>query len=208
MSRRDLLKECMTENVPLEDFRLAFCARCHQPECSRSTFGGTPFDQRVSSWKERLFTQVPRMDPSDPRFSDIASKQFKLLDLVPPAAQSSWDDPREKRRSLVQVPAAIEISPAPAEKEAPPVRFMTAQPSVPEPVPEPQVPETTRKADISRETVLLNTPRPQGGIMLPGAPSSPRPQEKADPWEAPAERPAEVRIEKGGRFRLGGSGVK
>lgn len=78
-NKPDFLKECMKGfgNVPLDDFNAAFCALCHNRDCARSNASTMLFDQRVLSWHDRLFTNVPTANPDDPAFDPIRSKEFK-----------------------------------------------------------------------------------------------------------------------------------
>lgn len=197
-TRRDWVKDCISEvaakgtQLSLPELKASFCDFCAQPECTRSLFGTSKFEQRVSTWKERLFTQVPRMQEGDPRFSAISSKGFIL---IPPEAllsksSGSWLDPRDVKPVSVSVPESVkgeESSPAPAQEEPAP-----AQPAPAAPTPEP----------MSREVVLINTPV-QRGIMLPGGTQTgPRPQR--DQWDAPQPvRPGEKVVQRGATVRFG-----
>jgi len=96
VSRRDLLRECNDKGAPLDEFQTGFCSRCVNPECSRSLYGQTRFDLRVNTWEDRLFSKVPQMDPSDPRFRTISGQKFLTLDTGRvPEIRGSWDDPRD-----------------------------------------------------------------------------------------------------------------
>ncbi len=72
----DYYTECNNQGVSENDFRLQFCSRCTRSDCSRSAVSGGGFTDRVQTWKERLFTQVPKLPPSDPRFAQIAAQSF------------------------------------------------------------------------------------------------------------------------------------
>ena len=74
---RDFFNECNNMGVPEEDFRRIWCIRCVQPECHRSHKGKSRFEARVSTWEERLFTGVPRMPETDPRYHVLASQKFE-----------------------------------------------------------------------------------------------------------------------------------
>ncbi len=112
----DHLSTCNDQNVPFQDFELQFCQRCIQPECTRSQYGKSRFDQRALNWESRLFLNVPRMDPSDERFSTIAGKRFLTVAGVQPQVQSAWLDPREDRPVQVQVPVQL-VAPEPEALE-------------------------------------------------------------------------------------------
>lgn len=212
-NRRDCLRECNNQGVPLEDFRLAFCVRCLQPECTRSTYGSSKFDQRTQTWVERLFTQVPRMDPTDPRFQEISGQGFSTIDLAAnqdPGGGSAWLDPRDLKpeKTSIVVPAGF-IPPPPEEpviQEAP-----ASGPPVEVEVPKVQ-PASTGKvgSNLPREVLLMNTVGHEGAY-LPGAPSKPAVEPvKRDPWAAPEPvGPNEVIVKRGATVRFGGgSGVK
>jgi hypothetical protein len=87
VEKRDHLALCNDQGIPEVDFRRAFCDRCVQPECSRSRHGQSKFDQRVNSWRERFFTEVPRMAASDPRYSELAADRFPDL---PVSSGPTW----------------------------------------------------------------------------------------------------------------------
>lgn len=115
-SKRDLLKVCNDHAVPPEDFRQQFCIRCIQPECTRSQAGTSLFEKRIVTWKERLFTNPPRMTEEDPRYKIIRGKQFLSLDMkdVPEiGGRSSWVDPRDldsepHSSKIIEVEATVE----------------------------------------------------------------------------------------------------
>jgi len=185
MTRRDLLRECNDQKVPVEDFELAFCKRCYQPECPRSIFGTMKFDQRVATWHERLFTQVPRMDPSDPRVGVFGAKLFQMVEPPIPGVTSGWDDPRDIKTSSVSVPIDV----------AEPQLQLTP---TPEPLPPRMVSET-----LSQDVILINTPN-RSGIMLAGGASRPAPKTR-DAWDAPVPLSiGETLVKKGATIRFGG----
>lgn len=93
---RDYMHECNNLGVSEEDFQRIWCIRCVQQECHRSHQGKSRFEARVSTWEERLFTNVPRMPTSDPRYPDLANRAF-----VEP---ESW------KSSQVQVPSSWDLS--------------------------------------------------------------------------------------------------
>lgn len=109
---RDMMRECNTENQNVADFTTFWCARCISPECTRSRAKALSFNQRTATWEDRLFNQVARLDPSDPRYLPIAGQNFVELPVgergAPPSA---WVDPQE-------APTKPTITPVP-EKGAP-----------------------------------------------------------------------------------------
>ncbi len=92
---QDLLRECNDQSIPLEDFSRQFCARCLQPECTRSQHGTSAFEKRVTTWKDRLFDNIPRMPQEDPRYDRIHSKKFLVVDTSATPELQGWVDPRD-----------------------------------------------------------------------------------------------------------------
>jgi hypothetical protein len=198
--RRDYLKDChnqvsvqVKESLPLEDFSTAYCARCLQPECTRSAHGSSKFDQRVATWEDRLFLKVPRMDSSDPRFESISSKEFH------PVQESlvvhGWGATESDSAPKVEViPEKSQEEVEPAGQSEPACYF--------QPISTP--------SSISRDTLLLNT-SVQSEQYLPGAPKNSgslnNPKKKIDSWGASEQSmPSEVIVNAGATVRFG-SGV-
>lgn len=203
-NRRDFLKDChaqvskqVKEPLPFDTFGAAYCARCLQPECTRSTHGSTKFDQRVATWQDRLFLNVPRMDQDDPRFEDISRKEFtpiqESLVVRGWGGESSPEPQKEFVPELLNEPVIEEV---PTNDEPPQVYF---QP-------------TNTAPSISRDTLLMNTPV-SNEQYLPGAPRPSdalgRPKKTIDSWGAPEQStPSEVIVKAGATVRFGsGSGV-
>jgi hypothetical protein len=178
--RQDFLgSQCELGGLSIPDFQEAFCSRCSQPECSRSMYGKTRFDQRVQNWHARLFA-APTMNPADPRFKVITSQKFMSIDVSGPAhVSSAWLDPNE-----VEEPKSIVVS---AALDAPPV----------EPVVEVLAPR--------RVLPVVNTPF-QNGMMI--GPSTPAPAKDPWAAPVAPERPKETVVAPGGKIKLGGGGVK
>lgn len=199
--RRDFLKECHTqvvgqvkEPLPLTEFGSAYCARCLQPECSRSTHGTTKFDQRVATWKERLFLDVPKMDPNDPLFKSISSKDFQPVQesLVVLGWGDSDSDPQPVMDVTPEPPQVVAIKEP--EEQTPYFQPSNSTPS------------------ISRESLLLNT-SVESEQYLPGAPKSSgasnTPKKRIDSWGASEQStPSEVVVTAGATVQFrSGSGV-
>lgn len=201
MSKRDFLKDCNNLAVPMTEFTAVWCKQCLQSECSRSAHGTSKFDQRTQSWKERLFTDVSRMDPSDQRYQGIAGQGFELINPEPvtPGGDSAWVDPRDLSKTKVQVavPSGFTLTAEPP-KEAPQVEVPEArvQPSQVSKEPE----------NLPREVLLMNSPD-QSGRVLPGAPATNKvAQPKKDPWAVPESvNPDEKIVERGATIRFGQS---
>lgn len=197
--RRDFLKEChsqvvsqVKEPLPLTEFGSAYCVRCLQPECSRSTHGVSKFDQRVATWKERLFLEVPRMDPNDPLYKSISSKDFQpVQESLVVLGWGETDSIPEPRDVTPEPPQEVVISEVLEEKP-------------------PYFQPVSNPASISRETLLLNT-NVESEQYLPGAPrpsgSSNRTKKMIDSWGAPEQStPSEVIVTAGAKIQFG-SGV-
>jgi hypothetical protein len=196
--QRDWLKDCMKDcadkglQASLQEFKATFCDACVQPECNRSLFGKSKFEQRVSNWHERLFTAVPRMDLNDPRFPEISSKGFVIInpEALSVNASSDWLDPRDIKPVSVSVPETVS-SPSEVVEEVPVID-----------APPPTSPRPATPTLSAKDAVLVNTPS-QRGIMLPGAPQITRPQR--DQWDSPQPvRPGEKVVQRGATFRFGG----
>lgn len=148
----DVCKESSQGDV--QALRDAWCFRCLE-SCVHAKGRGA-FDERTSTWYQRLFANRPTMDPSDPRFASIANKRF-----LPIAAESGWGKPDETERPLiVQVPAQVGS---------------------------------------------LNTPSPQGGIIIGGGLTPPAVQTNPTPtsWDAPPKKPGNV-VKVGAKVKMGG----
>lgn len=203
-TRRDFLKECHSqvaakakEPLTFDMFTEAYCARCLQPECTRSSHGKTKFDQRVTSWADRLFLKVPRMDQSDPRFESISRQEFA------PAQET-----------LVVRGWGTESEPEPPRAFIPEPAQETSKDEIPatnEPLPVYPQPDNSG-ASISRDTLLMNTPVVTEQY-LPGASKQSIPirstKKNVDSWGAPEQSaPSEVIVNAGATVRFGsGSGV-
>ena len=189
--RRDFLPVCNDQGTPLVDFQAMFCVRCVQPECSRSRAGGL-FEERVSTWQERLFRNPPRMSKDDPLYAAISAKRFLEIGTgrVPEVGgNSEWVDPR-----ALEQPAPEAARPRAAK-----------QPKAPQvEIPSEATPSASR---TPREP--LNSSFSQGTMLGDGA--VPPPRKPADPWAAPVpaaapasppERPAVPVVKPGATIRF------
>jgi hypothetical protein len=205
--KRDWLHLCNEFAIPNEDFEMQHCARCFQSsECTRSQHGKGKFDERVANWEQRLFTEVPRMDESDPRFRVITAQKFVEIDPgpTPEVGRSAWVDPRDLQDTIpeYEVPETKQIEAATVadlEEQGP-----TKTPKLDEPEPEPQVPQ--RAAPVVASP--MNTPNQPGQMVgnreKPSAKTPP-----ADPWESKETAPEskDPVVKPGARIRFDGSGV-
>jgi len=189
-------KDCtIPDGVTLDDFRLQFCDRCLQGDCARSIAGTSRFDKRITTWEADLFTEVPKMDPRDERYTQIHAKRFTEVRTkpIPEVGQSAWVDPRDLDESSetthkYEEPAPVEpalVEPAPVEP--PP---LVDAPEVP--------PPTIVQPPAIIQPQAMNTPN-RPGQMLKGTPKP-----VVDPWEPKGEPAGEGEIvEPGTRIRFG-----
>ena len=200
--RLDLLSECNGNAAPIDVFTTECCARCINPECTRSQFGTSKFDQRVSTWFQRLFEEVPRMDPRDPRFTVIAGQKFQIIDVsrVPEVnTTSAWLDPRDLDKPQAQ-PLAPSV-PSPPVVDQPAV----VQVQVAAPVEAP--PPAGGSKSLLRHMVLANTPAPPPQTLKPMTPSTAQTDRWAGPLPSPAPEKSAPVVKPGATVKLGGSGV-
>jgi hypothetical protein len=172
--RRDFLPVCNDQGVQLADFQATFCARCVQPECSRSHAGGR-FESRVSTWQDRLFINPPRMPKHDPLYASLAAKRFLDIDVGrTPELSNVWVDPHALTEPEVEAP-----KPRPA-KSSSASRAVADGGTMP-------------GAAVSRAP--LNSTFRQG-TMIGGEDT--KPQKASDPWAAPLETPPTAPIVRSG----------
>jgi hypothetical protein len=187
---RDFLGECNAQGMPLVDFQANWCAFCIQPKCSRSMAGKSLFDKRVATWEQRLFTNVPRMDPSDERYNQISAQHFMAVPGIEertPEVGAGWIDPMHEGE---------ETGP---ETDRDPIPEMSLETDPTEPAP-PPVPSSIPVGPSQFQ------PSMNQGRMLVGAPAKPA---QSDPWEPkkPVAPTNDVVIPTGARVRLGKPGV-
>jgi len=203
--RLDLYGECNLKQAPVDVFTAECCMRCINPECTRSQFGTSHFDARSQNWFERLFLDVPRMDPGDPRFNDIRAQKFLLIQPAIAVNTSAWVDPRSLEAPKVEAPIIAAPTPATPVIEppaSPPVVVEVIQPEVSsEPITPPVVERGDRRVDPT-----INTP-PKSGQMI-GSKSSSAGQgwvQPTIPPPGPQMDNAKV-VRTGAKIKLGGSG--
>lgn len=217
--RRDLFGECNVDAHPIDTFIRDCCANCINPECTRSLAGKAKFEDRALNWFERYFGEKDRMDPRDPRFSQIAGQKFIFIDPgvvgLAPTVGSAWVDPRDI--GSPQEPPQAPSPPAPAPE---PLRAAVASPP-PAPEPPQAAPEAPKPAPaapppgargIPHRLLLANVPV-QPGAMIPRPPSAPSanpgPTGPKDPWAGPVADPKDDApiVSPGARVKMGGGGV-
>lgn len=180
----DYLLECNNLRVSEQDFTQQFCVRCANTECSRARPRGSRFDERVATWESRLFLDVPRLNPQDPRYQQAANQPF--TEVAP-----GWGDPYEVQGPKGEVPA-----------EQPPSQEAIVEAPQPEAAAPAQTPQNVPARFQAGGLNTLN----QGPIMLGSPAVTPKEQ---DPWAGPQAAPlvpGERIISPGGRVKFGGSG--
>lgn len=154
--KSDFLRECMSDPalverpMPIDHFAQAFCIVCSQKECTRSRSNTMLFTERVSTWKSRLFDNVPRADDNDTNYGRIRAKNFQ-----------SVEDPIIINTESVRIPEQIPVL-KPEEDKFPTVTKNENQST--NICIEPSVLVVQNK-----EPELNNTPF-QGGIIISGKP--------------------------------------
>jgi len=182
--KTDMLAECNNLKVPFQDFAEAFCSRCLQKDCTRSQAGKSRFEARISTWEDRLFNNVAKMDPSDERYKEISAQSFVSISANPRGATASWVDPRD-----IETTKVISI-PAPQPTVVPVPVFVP---------PEPPKPIVLPMASVGR---LVNTPTKSGQIIGEGPQKASSPV--SDPWRtAPPLKPGDVVVKPGAKIKLG-----
>ena len=175
--KNDFLQECMSsgENIPLDQFQLAWCRVCANRQCARSSLNNSSFDQRVATWKDRLFDNVKRANDEDPNFNTIRSKRF--LPIQPQFAQPG-NTPSFVTSQIVPehfdvdsvVKTHMESIKPSTDTEKPEVVSEEPKPTMVESVSEPE----QKFEQVSVPTVPENTPFQQGS-MLPNGPEGTSP---------------------------------
>ena len=186
LRRRDLLGECNLDGAPLDMFQQECCARCLNQECTRSIAGKSKFEQRTSTWEERLFSQVPRMDPTDPRYVVIAGQRFITVDVGrTPEVRSDWVDP------LVPTPAPA-VTPVQVAAQPVVITQKTEELSAPS--------ARTDGFRTKPNMVLSNAPDQSGKVLKPNAPLPT--QAPKDAW-SPQKSASEGVVLPGAVIKLG-----
>ncbi len=200
--RNDLYGECNVNQAPVEVFSEMCCKRCLNPECSRSSFGGTAFDKRVHGWFEKLFSNVARMDARDPRFQAISQQGFHTIDLsrMPEVRTSDWIDPRDLVRPAKPTgegnsPLPQPPNPSPPAAESVALPIPADQPKPPEiPVVASRM-QVPKKSTLPRQVILGNAPS-QSGKVLPGAPPAGSSPTESGSWKSgPLSVPQDANVQ-------------
>lgn len=204
MARRlDLYIECNLEQAPQELFTAECCSRCLNPECTRSQYGKSHFEDRVMNWHDRMFKNPPRMSPDDPRFEKLSAQKFVMVE---PAivvlsgrgvkSSSDWGG------TPVSTPAPVISTPVPAQP-APVSTIVPVSTPVPAevvaPTEKPLEPKPEPKPGLAQPRATLNTPV-KPAQMIPNAP----PPTPASGWESPPPRQSGAPVVKpGAKIKFG-----
>ena len=196
MNRRDLLVECVNADTPVDVLTAAWCSRCGNPECVRSTVGLSKFEQRIKDWEEKLFLHPPTLAPEDPRFSQIVAQKFITIDVERmPEIRSDWTDPRDlKEPEIVLPPAKVQPDP-----------LIVLPPTVEAPPPSPPKPSTSGPSP-ALNLVGANASDQSGKVLRGGERAS---TSKSDPWATPEPPdppdPADIVVQPGAKIKMGSS---
>jgi hypothetical protein len=195
----------MQPGTPIDVLTREWCARCLNPECSRSAMGQSKFETRVLNWEEKLFKNPPKLAPDDPRFAQIVAHKFITIDVGrTPEIRSEWIDPRDLKEPeppfVHSAQARIIVPPS----VPPPPESAPAAPPTPEA--RPLSPPSDSGSPRSGPTLALvgaNAPD-QGGRMLRGSPTGPNNKGDADPWAPPEPPdPADKVVQPGATIKMG-----
>ncbi len=205
MKRRDLLAECAQPGTPIEVLTNEWCARCQNPECSRSAVGTSRFDQRVLDWEEKLFKNVPTLSPDDPRFARIVAQKFITIDVSRvPEIRGEWVDPRDLKEPepVVRAAAATPV----VMPSAPPTSVAPAPPTTEARTPTPPKESASPRSSSTPSLIGANAPDQSGKVLRGGPPASTT--KSTDPWAAPEPPdPADQVVQPGATIKMGRSGV-
>lgn len=202
----DYFKECNEHGVPIDDFKLAFCDRCFQKDCTRSRRGTSRFENRVGQWEERMFN-APILPKNDPRYSAIIAKKFLSLAMSPaPNVRSEWVDPvtePEKKEEPLVAPPLPEPIPEPVPVVTPPSVAEISPPVDPPAAPVlpalevPVQPASAPKRGQPKPIPLMNTPYSEPRTLGNQPVAEPR-----DAWAPEPLKPGERVVNPGARIKI------
>ena len=161
----DYLKECMSDpalnatgNIPIDLFNKSYCIVCANRECARSALNNTSFDVRALSWKEKLFTKVPRAEESDQNYNRIRDKKFISINGL------SKNTPYEIQ-SYEPIQTDIISDEQPINEDSNKIQEpeSESEPKLELEEPKPLVQEQSTQLEINQE--FYNTPFNQGTIL-------------------------------------------
>lgn len=203
MGRRlDLYAECNLELAPVDMFTAECCARCMNPDCTRSQYGKSHFEDRVKNWHERMFVNPPRMAQVDSRYAKLAAQNFVLIEPAITVSRSDWGSVPAKPVAPVVVPKApdpvVVVEPVVEPVVAAPTLVqveVAPPPPAPEPKPAPKEPPPPRVPSSGP----INTPAKPSQMLQNKPPAPP-----ASDWSVPATQQSNAPVVKpGAKIKFG-----
>jgi hypothetical protein len=206
--KTDLYGECNLDSIPVDVFTAECCMRCANPDCTRSTAGQSKFDLRVNTWYERLFSNVPKMSPDNPKFESFSSQKF--FPINPSLSiNSKWIDPNVLEKEILANKNSIELESKTLQSDlpiGPEQNTLTVAPMVDTKIQkdssQEEISNIPSRPHLTKDLVGANTPVQQGQMIG---------LEQATPvnktsWEVnpPTEDTKNIRVIKPGeKVRLG-----
>lgn len=232
----DLLRDCNDQQIPPREFMGIFCNRCRNASCVNAGWSGGKWVDRMATQVDRLLSHPNFADPTADKFDPLRSLDFREVSeaIVLRTKADPWAGPQEVHladpgvetsanravedavRALSASRTGVEPPPPPPPKadpeppavpEAPPLRKNPSHFQSSDPVPPPQTsPSPPQRVAVPIAERMVNTPFPQGGVMIDG--STPVPSHTVDPW-APAPSAATpsgkpTRVSVGAKVKMGG----
>ena len=229
MARRDWLRDCNEQNVPVAEFTQIFCVRCRNNECTRAGYAGSMFAERVSTQVDRLLLNPLFADLSMPQYAQINAMDFPdavrhALRIEIANKRKDWEmpsedlDPEAAMKELLgtQAPPPPEAPTAKAQRKFGIEIWEEPEPEsdedqsattavAPAPAPSPILTDTP---PIKNPPMLIrqaNTAFPVGGMMADGSQPVGMTQKPSvplvDEWAVPTKTENVVPV--GAKIRLG-----
>jgi len=113
--KKDFIQQCMQETmsaakstIPINEFTMAFCSKCFNPDCTRSMHGDTKFDYRTQNWESILFKDAKIIDKTDPLFDQLTNPNFIPIGASPkkPKAPNKGfvsKEPKKKENKPIEI---------------------------------------------------------------------------------------------------------
>ena len=198
---KDLLADCNDQNMPPQDFKAMFCARCRNKECVNAGWSGSAFEQRIASQEDRLLINPVRARPDDPQFAPIRAQHFRELEpaLVLARLADPWAGPGvhlSAPEPLLDTTRIVEDAVAKLTKTDNPVPPKPVQETTPAPIAAPAQVLATPVV----ENPGMNTDFPDEGVMIGGGSPS-NLLVVTDPW---APKPKMNVVPRGAKIRMDG----
>jgi hypothetical protein len=227
----DLLRDCNDQQIPPREFMGIFCNRCRNASCVNAGWSGGKWVDRMVTQVDRLLSHPNFADPSADKFDPLRTLDFREVSeaVVIRTKADPWAGPQEvhladpgvetssnrivedavralsaSRSGVEAPPPRVEPIPDPTPPPPPPAPPVPERKNPshfrapePEPTPPPRVPVTER---------MVNTPFPQGGMMIDGSPPPTNAPSGVDPWAPPssATNSKPIRVGVGAKVKMGG----